>query len=207
VGQKVKVRGTYSIDREARTPAANPLRAVGTTGVLANEVKRPYRRLEVKSLTTIAASCDVSLKKVCISSRHSASRTPPVTSTRWLCPGSSTAPDRRDDRAGSRLRRTIDQHRDPRVDQRADTHQTRLDGDAQHRAGQAVVADPVRRLADRHDLRVRGRVARRDRLVEAAPDDRAIQRDNGAIGTSPASRARRASSSARSIHASDLKSA
>ena len=35
------------------------LRAVGTTGVLPTEVKRPYRRLEVTSVTMIEASCDV----------------------------------------------------------------------------------------------------------------------------------------------------
>jgi len=85
VGHKVEVRGTYSLDRDfgktaklkvktdpdkgERTIALEngakkaeikeELRAVGTTGVLPTEVKRPYRRLEVTSVRMIEASCDV----------------------------------------------------------------------------------------------------------------------------------------------------
>jgi hypothetical protein len=85
VGHKVEVRGTYSLDRDygktakvtyktdltrrERTIALEngakkaelkeELRAVGTTGVLPTEVKRPYRRLEVSTVKMIGASCDV----------------------------------------------------------------------------------------------------------------------------------------------------
>ncbi len=85
VGQIVEVRGTYSLDRDFRKTATlkvktdaakraqnialengaktagvkGELRAVGTTGVLPSEVKRPYRRLEVNTVKMIGASCDV----------------------------------------------------------------------------------------------------------------------------------------------------
>jgi hypothetical protein len=82
VGHKVQVRGTYSLDfgktakvKVKTDPAKGEqtislengvketeikqLRGVGTTGVLPSEVKRPYRRLEVGSVTMIAARCDV----------------------------------------------------------------------------------------------------------------------------------------------------
>ena len=83
VGHKVEVRGTYSLDRdfgksatvkfrsEAATGAQRvalmqgarrkevkgELRAVGTTGVMPTEVKGPYRKLEVRSIKMIEASC------------------------------------------------------------------------------------------------------------------------------------------------------
>jgi hypothetical protein len=85
VGHKVEVRGTYSLDRDfgktaklkvktdpgtgeekitlengakkAETKA--DARAVGTSGVVAAEVKRPYRRLEVSTVKMLQASCDV----------------------------------------------------------------------------------------------------------------------------------------------------
>src|SRR3954452_23770146 len=54
------------------------------------------------------------------------------------------ASHRRYNRAGPRLRGTEHERADPRVDQRADTHQARLDRDADDGAGQAVVADSER---------------------------------------------------------------
>ena len=83
VGQKVEVRGTYSLDRDFGKTAKLKIRsdpakgeetialengmkkaeikeelpAVGTTGVVATQVKRPYRRLEVQRLRMIAESC------------------------------------------------------------------------------------------------------------------------------------------------------
>ena len=85
VGHKVEVRGTYSLDRDfgktakvkvktdlekgmhtvalengaKKAEIKEELRAVGTAGVMPTEVKRPYRRLEVGSVTMIAAGCDV----------------------------------------------------------------------------------------------------------------------------------------------------
>ena len=85
VGEKVEVRGTYSVDRDygktatvkvridpskgeqtvelengaKRVVAKDELRAVGTSGVVETEEKRPYRRLEVTAVRMIAASCDV----------------------------------------------------------------------------------------------------------------------------------------------------
>ena len=82
-GQKVEVRGTYSMSRDAgktgkvkvntdpatgeeRVVVQNGLkkaeakvadRPVGTSGVAA-EFTRPYRRLEVESVTMVAARCD-----------------------------------------------------------------------------------------------------------------------------------------------------
>jgi hypothetical protein len=89
--------------------------------------------------------------------------------------GQLGAAHRRDQRPRLRLRRAVDQRGDPRVHRRADAHQTRLDRDAQHGARQPVVPHLPRRVADRHNLGVRGRIAGRDRLVEAAPDNRALQ--------------------------------
>jgi hypothetical protein len=84
IGHKVEVRGTYSLDRDfgktaklkiktdpakgeqtialengaKKVELKEELRAVGTTGVMPSEVKRPYRRLEVGSLRMVTASCD-----------------------------------------------------------------------------------------------------------------------------------------------------
>ena len=84
VGQKVEVRGTYSLDRDfgktaklkirsdlatgresillengaKKAETRDELRAVGTSGVVAREVKRPYRRLEVKNVRMVAERCD-----------------------------------------------------------------------------------------------------------------------------------------------------
>jgi hypothetical protein len=83
IGQIVEVRGTYSLDRDfgktakmtirsdsvkgeekislengmKKAETREELRAVGTTGVLSTEVKRPYRRLEVQTLRMIGESC------------------------------------------------------------------------------------------------------------------------------------------------------
>ena len=83
VNQKVEVRGTYSLDRDVGKTAKlkvqtdtatggekialengmkkveikDELRAVGTTGVISSEVKRPYRRLEVQTIRMIAETC------------------------------------------------------------------------------------------------------------------------------------------------------
>ena len=85
VGHKVEVRGTYSLDRDfgktAKLTVTNNAgkgegtvglgngakkveikdepRAVGTSGVMPGEVKRPYRRLEVGSVRMVGARCDV----------------------------------------------------------------------------------------------------------------------------------------------------
>jgi hypothetical protein len=68
VGHKVEVRGTYWLDRGfgsavrpkvKNTAIKEELRAVGTTGVMPAEVKRPYRKLDVNSVKMIRANCDV----------------------------------------------------------------------------------------------------------------------------------------------------
>jgi hypothetical protein len=83
VDQTVEVRGTYSLDRDVANTtklkvAADPakgderiarengikkaeikeeLRAVGTTGVAPGQVKGPYRRLQVRTVRSIAERC------------------------------------------------------------------------------------------------------------------------------------------------------
>jgi len=85
VGQKVEIRGTYSVDRDYGKTATmkvqtdpakgeqkiilengakkaelkEELKPVGTSGTIDTEVKRPYRRVEVSSVKTVASRCDV----------------------------------------------------------------------------------------------------------------------------------------------------
>src|SRR6476469_3885337 len=62
--------------------------------------------------------------------------------------------------------------------QRADAHQARLDRHAQDRAGEPVVADGAGGGANRDDFGVRRRIAGRNRLVEAAANDVAVECDH-----------------------------
>ena len=80
-----------------------------------------------------------------------------------IVPGEIAAAHRRADRAGSRLRRAEHERREPRVHERADAHQARLDRHVQRRADEAIVADVRRGVAngDRGDGRGRS-VERRD---------------------------------------------
>src|SRR5258708_3096463 len=80
-------------------------------------------------------------------------------------------PHRRLDRAGLRLRRAIDQPRDPRVDHRPHAHLARLDRHIHRRTGQPVVARLLPCLPQRDDLRVRGGIVQADRLVESPPEN------------------------------------
>jgi hypothetical protein len=96
--------------------------------------------------------------------------------------GQFTAADRRSDRARPWLLGAEHERTDPRVNERADAHEARLDRHAQRRAGEPIVAGAPGRLSDRDDLGVRRRIARRDRLIESAPDDGAVNRDDGADG-------------------------
>ncbi len=66
--------------------------------------------------------------------------------------------------------------------ERADAHQARLDRHVHHRAAEAVVPDATRRVAKRHDLRVRGGIDGANRLVESAADDLAVEDDDRAHG-------------------------
>src|SRR5438552_3160387 len=77
------------------------------------------------------------------------------------------------DRARPRFGGAVDERANARVHQRSNAHQARLDRHTQRRARQAVVADGTRGRANRHDLGVGGRIARADRLIEPAADDRA----------------------------------
>src|SRR6185503_19842148 len=64
-----------------------------------------------------------------------------------------------------------------RMDERADAHQAGLDRDTQHGAGQPVVPDRSRRVADGDDFGVRRRVVRCNRLVEPAAHIGTVERD------------------------------
>src|SRR6266850_5738357 len=66
----------------------------------------------------------------------------------------------RHQRAGLRLRGSINHVPNTRVDERADAHQARLDRDVKIGARQAIVADDACSVAQDEDLRVRGRVTR-----------------------------------------------
>jgi len=81
------------------------------------------------------------------------------------------ATDSRYDRSRLGLRCAKDQCPHPSVHQRTNAHQTGLNRDAEDRAGQPIVADALRRSADRHHFRMRSRVTRRDRLIEPAAND------------------------------------
>ncbi len=85
VGERVEIRGTYSVDRDYGKTATlkvktdpekgeekiilengakkaelkEELKAVGTSGTIDTEIKRPYRRLEVTSVKKVASRCDV----------------------------------------------------------------------------------------------------------------------------------------------------
>ena len=86
------------------------------------------------------------------------------------------------DRAGLGLAGAEDQARDPRVDHRAHAHLARFDGHVHCGAAQPVIASPSSRVAQRHDLGVRGGVVGRDRLIESLADDRLVDDDDGADG-------------------------
>jgi hypothetical protein len=88
----------------------------------------------------------------------------------------------RGQRAGLRLRRPVNDFRDTRVDERADTHQARLDGDVHGGAVQAVVPNRGLSLAKRHNLCVRRRIVGTNRLVVAGPHDASIHDNNRSDG-------------------------
>ncbi len=48
--------------------------------------------------------------------------------------------------------------------------------------GEPVVADATRRVAERHDLRVRGGIDGANRLIESASDDLSVEDDDRADG-------------------------
>ena len=109
---------------------------------------------------------------------------------------------RRLDRARLRLGRAVDQRADPRVHHRADAHQARLDRHIQRRARQPVVAEPRRRGPQRHDLGVRRRIVRADRLIVPGADrPRSPATTTAPTGTSPARPAASASASAMRMNA------
>ena len=77
----------------------------------------------------------------------------------------------RDERAGLRLGRAVDDLAHARVHERAHAHQTRLDGDIHRRVGQPIVAQRARRFAQHEHLGVRGGIDGADRLIERLRDD------------------------------------
>ena len=66
---------------------------------------------------------------------------------------------------------TIDHARNPRMQNRPGTHRTGLERHEQFAPWQTVIAERARRIAQRGDLGVRGRVAFANRTVETASDD------------------------------------
>jgi hypothetical protein len=86
---------------------------------------------------------------------------------------------RRPHGTGPRLRRTVNESADAGVHQGTGAHQTRLDGDKQLSPGQAVIADRGRRVSQRDDFCVGGRVAAANRLIASAANDDAVSYDDG----------------------------
>jgi hypothetical protein len=66
------------------------------------------------------------------------------------------------------------------VHERADAHQTRLERHIDIRSRKPVVADDPRGLADHKHLRMRGRITRRDRLIERTRHDLVVDHQHGA---------------------------
>ena len=60
-----------------------------------------------------------------------------------------------------------------------DAHLAGLDRHVERRSGQPVVAELTGRGTDRHDLGVRRRIVRADRLVPAFPDHDSVDHDDG----------------------------
>jgi hypothetical protein len=84
------------------------------------------------------------------------------------------------DRAGLGIAGAEGQRADPGVQAGSGAHGAGLQGGDQDRAGQAVVAQGPRRLAQSHDLRVGGGIVGAQRLIEAAAHDSPLERDHGA---------------------------
>ena len=87
---------------------------------------------------------------------------------------------RRSERAGLRFGGPVYDAGDSGVHEGADAHQTRLDGDVHRRAGEAVVPERARPVAQRDNLGVRRRIRRRDGSVEAVRHDRTVDDQHGA---------------------------
>src|SRR5688572_19191137 len=81
-------------------------------------------------------------------------------------------------RAGLRIVSPKDEPRDPRVDDRASTHDAGLQRANQRRSGKPVIPDGFGRLAQCHDFRLTGRIVRRDRMIVATPQNGALRGDN-----------------------------
>ena len=86
---------------------------------------------------------------------------------RWMIPDALG----RLDRACARLGGPIDERGHTRMDHRANTHQTGLNGDIENRAGKTIVANRTRRITQRNNLGMGSGIVRGNRLVVTAPDD------------------------------------
>ncbi len=84
------------------------------------------------------------------------------------------------DRASLRFSRPVYDPCDPGVDHRPHTHLARLDGNVERRAGQPVIRQTCRRLPQRDDFGVGGRIVAADRLVEPGSHDRRAEDDDSA---------------------------
>lgn len=81
--------------------------------------------------------------------------------------------------AGLRIAGAVDDAGETRMEHRPRAHRTRLQRHEQLAAGQPVIAQPPRRIAQRLDFGVRARVVLDDGRIEAASDDHAITDDDG----------------------------
>ncbi len=61
----------------------------------------------------------------------------------------------------------------------AAAHRARFQGHIERSPRETIVALPSRRLAQRYDLGVRGRIDDRDRSIVPSADNRAVADDNG----------------------------
>ena len=107
--------------------------------------------------------------------------------------------DHRSAGAGLGIRRTVDDPRDPRVEDRTGTHRARLDRHVEVAARQPVIAEGAAGVAQRRDLGMRRRIGTGDRRVAAAADDDAFLNDDSAH-RNLATRARRARQRERLAH-------
>ena len=72
---------------------------------------------------------------------------------------------------GLGVARTIDDARDPRMEDGPGAHRTGFQGDEQLATWQAVIAETARGIAQRGNFGMGGRIALADRTVEAPSDN------------------------------------
>ena len=112
--------------------------------------------------------------------RTPASRTPAITSGRWLRAGSARTSRTLPAAPALGSAGAEDDGGDAGEDDRAGAHRAGLEGDVEGRAGQAPAAERLGGGADREDLGVGGRVAAQLALVAGGGEQLAVAEDRGA---------------------------